>query len=246
MCVFSDNDFDEDESATSKMIISKCFSNSIASLNACSEPMNWNLSGASLDDTYASAIVNALDGKKTLITLDLTDNCFTETGLAEIAKMMETNSKIQLAHLRGAFVSFVEQDRLHSKRARTSTCRLVDYSNIGFFTCCGGFTCGMLAGNKVDDENSAAVQAIRVKCEERKVSRACIQHDSTRTKACRRRSEGLLDLMISLNSSVARMMHATWRAARVYLHSLFHDAGAKEKSKATSPIGGVPAKSIEG
>ena len=175
VCVFSDNDFDEDESATLKTIISKCLTNSIATLNACSEPTSWDLKGASFDDTHASAIVKALDGKTNLTWLDLSDNCFTETGLTKIAKMMETNSNIMSVYFSGAFVSFVEQDRHHSKRVHTITCRLIDYSNIVCFTCCCRFMCGMLAGNNVDDGKSAAIQAIQLKCKENKVSRACIQ-----------------------------------------------------------------------
>ena len=101
---FIDNDFDADESATHKAIISKCLANSIAWLSASEDEFSWDLSGASLDDTHASTIVKALDGNAQINTLDLSDNSFTEAGLAEIAKMMETNSTIAEVFLYGACV----------------------------------------------------------------------------------------------------------------------------------------------
>ena len=110
VCVSTDNDFDADESATHKAIISKCLANSIAWLNASKEHRSWPLQGASFDDTHASTIVKALDGNKRLVSLDISNNCFTEAGLTEIAKMMETNSTIALVFLDGACVSVFEED----------------------------------------------------------------------------------------------------------------------------------------
>ena len=179
--MFTANDFNEDESASCKTIVSKCLTNSIASFDASEERL-WDLCGASLCDVHVSAIVKALEDNTKILSLDLSDNCFTETGLTKIAKMMETNSNIMSVYFSGAFVSSVEQDRHHSKRVHTITCRLIDYSNIVCFTCCCRFMCGMLAGNNVDDGKSAAIQAIQLKCKENKVSRACIQLNSNRTQ----------------------------------------------------------------
>ena len=102
--VRTDNDFDEEESETFKKIRSKCLTNL-----AASEESAWDLSGYHFGDLDVSAIVKALDGNTTVITLNLSENYFTETGLAEIFKIIETNSTITKIDLSGASVLVVDE-----------------------------------------------------------------------------------------------------------------------------------------